>query len=131
MRRLAALALATAAVMAMAAGGCKSERKDAGAGSASARAAPMTEAERQRGEDACTSYVKTLCACAAARPDDAELAESCHMKQAKPEALELLLQVDDDPAASDDSRLRAQIEARKLIARCIEEAAQLPAQGCR
>ena len=75
--------------------------------------------------------MKQLCACAAARPDDAALKERCELKQAKPEALQLLYDVDADPSSSDDSRLRAQIEARKLIAKCIQEAAQLPAMGCR
>lgn len=94
------------------------------------RAAVMTPAERKRGEDACTTYVKQLCACAAARPDDARLAEQCQLKQAKPEALGLLLAVDDDAKASEDSRMRAQIEARKLIAKCVMEHASLPSLGC-
>ena len=59
-----------------------------------------------------------------------ELAEQCELKHAKPEALALALGVDDDPASSRDSILRAQREARKIIARCIEEAAQLPVLGC-
>ncbi len=124
-RVVARVALAAAIALTW---GCKSERRDAPAGG---RAPAMTVAERQRGEDACTSYVKQLCACAAARPDDAALAERCELKHAKPEALALLVQVDDDPSASDDSRLRAQIEARKLIAKCIQETAQLPTLGCR
>jgi hypothetical protein len=75
--------------------------------------------------------VKQLCECAAARPDDAALKERCQLKQAKPEALALLLGVIEDPRSSEDSLLRAHVEARKLIARCIEETVQLPSLGCR
>ncbi len=110
--------------------GCAGKREERGGGGGE-RAAPMPPAERKRGEDACTTYVRQLCACARVRPDDAALAERCHLKQAKVEALDLALQVDDDPAASDDSRLRAQVEARKIIAKCFEETAQLPTLGCR
>lgn len=128
----AAVAAALVMVATLAAAGCKGTKSDDGAGAASGpeRAPAMTPAERKRGQDACTAYVAQLCACAARQPADARLAEQCQMKQAKPEALALLLAVDDDPKASDDSRLRAQIEARKLIARCVMEQAALPSLGC-
>jgi hypothetical protein len=87
----------------------------------------LGEIERKRGEDACSQYVAALCRCAEKKP---ELADQCDMKKAKPEALALLLAVDDDPKASDDSRLRAQIEARKLISKCVMEHASLPGLGC-
>jgi hypothetical protein len=123
MRWLVALVLVLAA--------CKSAKKDKPDETRSGRAEPMTPVERKRGEDACTTYVKELCECAAKRPDDARLAEQCELKKAKPEALGLLLAVDDDLKASDDSRLRAQIEARKLISKCVMEHASLPTLGCR
>ncbi len=117
------------AVVALAA--CNAKPKDKPKGeSKPGRPEPMTPVERKRGEDACTTYSKALCDCAAKRPDDANLAEQCELKKAKPEALELLLGVDDDPATSDDSRLRAQIEARKLIARCVTEHASIGSLGC-
>jgi hypothetical protein len=96
----------------------------------SGRAAKLPEVERQRGSDACTQYVTALCACAARKPDDKVLAEQCYMKQAKVDGLAQLMALDDDPKASDDSRLRAQIEARKLIAKCVMEHASLPGLGC-
>jgi hypothetical protein len=113
-------------IVSLAACGSKKDAPAAGSG----RAEKLPEAERQRGADACSQYLTALCACAARKPDDANLADRCHMKQAKPEALALLLAVDDDPASSDDSRLRAQIEARKLIAKCVMEHASLPSLGC-
>jgi hypothetical protein len=112
--------------------GCKAKKKgDEGGGSAAPRKDLMTPQEKQRGEDACTAYVKQLCDCAAAKPDDAVLKERCELKKAKPEALVLLLGVIDDPKSSEDSMLRASVEARKLIAKCIEETVQLPTLGCR
>lgn len=112
--------------------GCKAKKKgDESGGSAAPRKDLMTPQEKKRGQDACNAYVTQLCACAAAKPDDATLKERCELKKAKPEALELLLGVIEDPKASEDSMLRAHVEARKLIAKCIEETVQLPSLGCR
>lgn len=120
-----AMALAAAA-------GCETRKKgDAGGGATGERKDLMTPAEKKRGEEACNAYVAKLCACAAARPDDAALAERCELKKAKPEALGLLLGVIEDPKSSEDSMLRAHVEARKLVAKCIEETVQLPTLGCR
>jgi len=130
-RRGRAVALTLSVALGVALGaGCKGKAKSDAAPGAN-RPPLMTAMERKRGEDACTTYVQALCACAAAKPTDAKLAEQCALKQAKPEALQLLLAVDDDPKATDDSRLRAQIEARKLIAKCVMEHASLPSLGCR
>jgi hypothetical protein len=96
-------------------------------GAVNDRPAAITAPERNRGIDACTMYVEHLCACAKIKP---ELAESCELKHAKPEALALALGVEADPSSTRDSILRAQREARKIIALCIEEAAQLPTLGC-
>lgn len=121
-------------VMALAVIGCKSKKDDGGVSGDKAagpkRAEEMTPIERKRGEDACTTYVKELCDCAASKPGDAKLAEQCELKKAKPEALSLLLALDDDPKASNDSRQRAQIEARKLISKCVMEHASLRSLGC-
>ena len=112
--------------------GCKAKKKGEGSGSSAApRKDLMTPAEKQRGQDACTAYVKQLCDCAAGKPDDVALKERCELKRAKPEALELLLGVIEDPKSSEDSMLRASVEARKLVAKCIEETVQLPSMGCR
>jgi hypothetical protein len=110
------------------AAGCKAKKKgDANGTAAAPRKDLMTPAEQKRGQDACTAYVKQLCDCAATHPD---LKERCDLKHAKPEALELLYGVIADPKSSEDSLLRAEVEARKLIGKCIEETAQLPSLGC-
>lgn len=120
--RRAALALAlTVAVVA----GCKDRRE--AAPTPSTEPPPVTLPERQRAHDACTDYVQRLCACAERQP---ELAERCRLKQAKVEAVGLTLAVIDDPASAPEAVTRARAEMVKVVARCIEEAAQLPTLGC-
>ena len=87
----------------------------------------VSPAQRKLAGDACGDYVARLCACAETKPT---LADTCKLKRAKPEALSLALAVVDDPASSADSVARARAEVGKIVARCIEEAAQLPALGC-
>jgi len=100
--------------------GCKKEK-------ASSRPDPISAAERKRGDDACQAYLKRLCACAEQKP---ALKDRCELKQAKPQALKLALGVDDDPSASPADVALAQESARQVIAKCIEENAQLDAEGC-
>ena len=126
MRRLAS-ALAVAIGLAVTAtAGCKRGHDDAGAGPG-ARPPAISATERQMGTDACGDYVARLCACAETKP---ALADTCKLKHAKPEALALALAVVDDPSSSADSVARAKAEVGKIVARCIEEAAQLPTLGC-
>ena len=117
-----AMGLAVSATVA-----CKRGHDDAGPGAAP-RPPAISSTERQLGTDACGDYVARLCACAATRPD---LADTCKLKHAKPEALALALAVADDQSSSADSVARARAEVGKIVARCIEEAAQLPTLGCR
>jgi hypothetical protein len=111
-----------ALVAALALAGCKKE--DAAPG----RPPPIGKAERQRGGEACTRYVERLCACAEKKPERPELADRCQMKKAKPEALKLALEVDDDPHAHPQDIFLAQESARQVIAKCIEENAALDAE---
>jgi hypothetical protein len=113
MRLLLAAALLLAA--------CKSDEP------ASSRPPPISPAERKRGDDACQAYLKRLCACAEQKP---ELKDRCELKHAKPEALKLALAVDDDPGAGPADVALAQESARQVIAKCIEENAQLDTEGC-
>lgn len=108
-----------ALVLFLLAAGCKKDEP------ANSRPKPISETERKRGSDACTSYVERLCACAKTKP---ELADRCHMKGAKPEALKLALEVDDDPNAHPQDIFAAQESARQVIAKCIEENAALDAE---
>lgn len=121
MRRLALAALA-----ALALAGCKKKA----AAPPSTRPPDLAPAEVQRGKAACDDLVARLCACSQAHPDNADLADRCHMKAAKPEALALALEVTADPKASDDTVLRAQMSIRTIVKKCIEEIAALPSIGC-
>ena len=116
--------MSVAAIVA-AVGGCK--RSHDQAGPSEARPPAISPTERKMGTDACADYVARLCACADKKPD---LADTCKLKHAKPEALALALAVVDDPSSSADSVARAKSEVGKIVARCIEEAAQLPTLGC-
>jgi hypothetical protein len=87
----------------------------------SARPEQISVEERERGHDACQAYVDRLCACSKARPDDKDLADRCHIKHAKIEALDLALMVDDDPTASPQDVYNAQDQARKIMAKCFDE----------
>lgn len=113
-------------VLTATAAGCKQRRAD----DAPARERPeaLSAPERKLATDACNDFVARLCACAQAKP---ELAETCKLKKAKPEALALALEVADDPSSPADAAAQAKAEVGKIVARCIEEAAQLPALGCR
>ena len=115
MKRLAALLLVAA---------CSKGADKPAPGSASARPQPMGEVERQRGDDACQAYVDRLCKCADAQPPgdkEKDLEDRCQLKHGKLEALQMTLQVDDDPKATARDVFIAQDQARKIIARCIEE----------
>lgn len=121
-------ALAIAAVAALAMAGCKKSREEP---APSTRPPPLPEAEVTRGRAACDDLVARLCACAKEHPDNADLADRCHMKQAKPEALALAIEVTADPTSSDDTVARAQMTIRTIVEKCIEEIAALPTLGCR
>jgi|GEM_PF-1169016 len=120
-------ALVVALGLAMVTGCKKSEQ----AAPASTRPPELAPAEVSRGKAACDDLVARLCACAAAHPDNADLADKCHMKAAKPEALALALEVTMDPKASDDTVARAQMSIRTIVGKCIEEIAALPTLGCK
>lgn len=114
-----------AVALAMSVAGCgKKHDRDEAAGPPKVTISPE---EKKLATDACNDYVAKLCACAEKKP---ELAETCKLKHAKPEALALALGVVADPSSSADSVARARSEVGKIVARCIEEAAQLPALGC-
>lgn len=117
MRSLGLALLALLAIGLLA--GCKKDEP------ANSRPSPISETERQRGSEACTKYVERLCRCAETKP---ELADRCQMKHAKPQALKLALEVDDDPQAHPADIFAAQESARQVIAKCIEENVALDAE---
>lgn len=90
---------------------------------------PMPAAEVTRGKAACDDLVAKLCACSAAHPDRPDLADTCQMKKAKPEALALALETATRDDVAPDVALRSQHAARTIIAKCIEEVAALSCPG--
>jgi hypothetical protein len=89
---------------------------------------PMTQAEYERGLEACRAYARRVCACAAARPD-AAFGEDCELAPARVEALEALYAAN-RAEASDRERLITHDKARKVIAACVEGTARLEPGGC-
>ena len=91
---------------------------------------PVDPAEAERGQDACRAYVEQVCACAKTKPDDKELAETCHMAPAKVSNLEAVLEVN---RTTEDitERFATQNTARRIMKSCIEEQAKLLSKGCR
>ncbi|RMH43298.1 MAG: hypothetical protein D6689_05455 [Deltaproteobacteria bacterium] len=89
----------------------------------------MSDAEQQRGRQACEAYVARLCACAESRP---ELAESCRLAQAQPEALaQLFGMLNGKEGALGQRELReAQHTARRIIKDCFEKDAALDPATC-
>lgn len=90
---------------------------------------PMNAPEAERGTEACAAYVERVCACARAKPDDAELAEQCHMAPAKSKSLDMVLEVNGTTKSADE-RVKTESTARRIMASCIEEMSKLDSRGC-
>lgn len=90
----------------------------------------MSAMEIQRGQDACKVYVDKVCACAAQKPDAAELAKQCELSKALPQAIEISLSVANNPDSKQDIVEQSYANVRKTVGSCIEETAKLPAAGC-
>jgi len=118
-----AIRIVVAAVVVTAA--CKKE-----APAKSTRPAPLSATERKRGNEACTAYLAKVCACAQARPAEADLAERCRLDKALSDALELAIGVDDNPEATYADVWRAQDQARKIVANCLQSVNELAGKGC-
>jgi len=89
---------------------------------------PIPQAEVDRGETACADYRDRICACAQGRP---EVAAACDDARALPDALRMNVEAANGRGLEPRVQLRLQYEARRTMARCIEEVAKLPALGCR
>jgi hypothetical protein len=90
------------------------------------RPAPIGEAERERGVKACSAYVERLCACAR---DKTELARTCQQASSRVDTLEGLLETSDQDRVANDV-LAVQVQARKIIANCMEDMSELDRKGC-
>jgi hypothetical protein len=87
----------------------------------------MTDIEVKRGEDACKTYVDKVCACATSKPD---LAKQCELAKALPQAMQISLATAMNPDSKPDIVEQSYDSAKKVVAECIQDTAQLPSQGC-
>jgi hypothetical protein len=83
--------------------------------------------ELQRADEACTGYVKKVCACAETMP---ALKEECALSKAMPEAIEVAKRLAANPKADQEDSVQAAGSVRKTVRACIEKTAKLPEQGC-
>jgi hypothetical protein len=90
---------------------------------------PVSEPEATRGLDACRDYGEKVCACAEARPEDAETRELCDLSAAKRSGLELVLEVNRTTQLAGE-RLKTADTARRYVRSCIEGISDLAARGC-
>jgi hypothetical protein len=126
-RRAARLAPALAAGIALAAGlalgACKKQEQPAPAPAPAA----IAEAEIKRGQDACRAYIEGVCECAKTVP---AAQEPCKLARGVPDSLDLLVQVSAHPETERQDAAQTAAAIRKIVARCIEGTAKLPALGC-
>lgn len=111
---------------ALAAGGC---REQPGEDAAAPLPPPVAASEAARGEAACRDYIQKVCACAEARPEDAELGELCALAPAKLSGLQMVLQVNRTTEALDE-RVKTADTVRRYVRSCIEGTSDLGPRGC-
>jgi hypothetical protein len=119
-QRLAILCLALGL-----AGACRKQAEPAPA----ALPPPVSEAEAARGREACQDYGEQVCACARARPEDAEIGELCDLSAAKRSGLELVLEVNRTSQVAAE-RLKTADTVRRYVRSCVEGISDLAPRGC-
>ena len=87
----------------------------------------MSAEEQQRSRDACTDYVRQVCACADKLP---AVKPQCDLARAMPDAVRLGLEVAASPDSKPNDVIGAQASVRKAVKECIEQTAKLPSLGC-
>jgi hypothetical protein len=115
----------TTLVLLLAIGACSKKSDDGG--SSPARIAPMPPAEIARAEQACTSYVARVCACADTHP---ELTRQCELAKASPGALQINLELLQSDGLEIGEQKAVKVEARKIAAVCFEADGKLDAAMC-
>lgn len=90
---------------------------------------PVSEVEAARGLEACQDYREQVCACAEARPEDAEIRERCDLSAAKRSGLELVLEVNRTTQVAAE-RLKTADTVRRYVSSCIEGIGDLAPRGC-
>jgi len=90
---------------------------------------PMTEGERARGEEVCKTYITRLCACATSKRS-AELTDRCELHRGRPDTIATALQVELGTDVDPMDVVQAQDAARKVMAACVRDLADLDQEGC-
>lgn len=91
--------------------------------------APVSESERERGQEACKEYVARVCACADKQPDNGDLRERCDLAPGKLSSLNMLLQVN-RTAENPQDRLTTGATIHRTIGSCISGQGELDSLGC-
>lgn len=90
---------------------------------------PVAETEGDRAQAACRNYIDAVCACAEARPEDADIQADCDMAGAKLSGVKMLLEFNRSTAA-DDERAKSAHTLRRYVRSCIEARNALAVRGC-
>ncbi|ACY19238.1 hypothetical protein [Haliangium ochraceum] len=123
-RGRAALSLTLALVAAMALAACEQR-----AAPSSEPPEPVPELQVERARAACDDYIAKVCACAEAKPDDAEIVELCQLAGAKRSSLDMVLEVNRTTGSARESYKTADTVGRYLRS-CVEGVSSLAARGC-
>jgi 1-aminocyclopropane-1-carboxylate deaminase/D-cysteine desulfhydrase-like pyridoxal-dependent ACC family enzyme len=91
------------------------------------KVAPMSATEIQRSQDACTTYVDKICACAGS---NASLADQCNLAKALPDAIRIGVEVSQSADSKPKDIYGAQESVRMTAKNCVEQLAKLPSLGC-
>ncbi len=83
--------------------------------------------EVARGQQACQAWMDRVCGCVATH---AELAAACDEARSLPDALKMAAQASSATGIDAPDRARLELEARKIIARCIEEQGKMDPARC-
>lgn len=112
-----------AGMLMLLAGGCK-KGEDAPVAPAGP---PIEVPEIQRGKDACEAWRERACRCAAADP---ALNAACSEAGKIPEAMKMSIKAANSEGLDDHTRARLVLEARRIMARCLEEQARIDPGTC-
>lgn len=88
---------------------------------------PIDVPEIQRGKDACEAWVERACRCAGTDP---ALAPVCEEAGKIPTAMKMAIQAANSEGLEKETQARLIYEARRIMARCLEEQARLDPATC-
>ncbi|GAB4519946.1 MAG: hypothetical protein Tsb0020_38520 [Haliangiales bacterium] len=122
-------ALGFAGALGLAGGGCSPSDDSEASAPVAAAVEPVADTEGARARAACRDYIDAVCACAEARPEDADIQADCDMAGAKLSGVNMLLELNRSTAA-DDERAKSAHTLRRYARSCIEARNALAVRGC-